>query len=212
MSLVLEQLPRGAGYRVSRDAFLLARFAMPSRPTPCVCDLGAGVGPIGLEILAAGGARRALFIELDPTAAALAEANAETNGLGGRAEVLVGDVQTVAARRRGEASLVVCNPPYYAPGAGRPPAQSGRARARVGDLTHFVGAARLVAGRRAKIAFVYPAGALTLLFDALRAVGLEPKRAAFVHGKSDAPARVVLVEAQAGKRGGLVVEPAIIDA
>jgi len=211
VALLLEQPTRGVGYRVSRDAFLLARFAHPAHPVACVCDLGAGVGPIGLSLLAEGGARRALLVELDPAAAALAETNAAANGFADRTTVLVGDAVALGRGHRGEASLVVCNPPYYAPGAGRTPTSAARARARVGELPHFVRAARLFAGRRAKVAFVYPAAALTMLLDALRAVGLEPKRAAFVHGKLGQPARVVLVEAQAGKPGGLTVEPAIVD-
>lgn len=210
-SLILDQPPRGAGYRVNADAFLLARFARPRHQVECVCDLGAGVGAIGLSLVLEGAARRALLVEVDKAAATLATTNAAKNGIERRIDVVIGDAFRVASARRGEASLVVCNPPYVAPGRGRTPAIEARARARMGSLDTFVQAARIVAGRRAKVCFVYPAQESVTLMALLRGAGLEPKRVAWVHPNPTAPARVVLVEAQAGKPGGLLVEPCILD-
>lgn len=211
LSLVLHQPSRGAGYRVNADAFHLARFARPARQLECVCDLGAGVGAVALALLHDGSARRALLVEIDREAATFAEQNASKNGFAARVEVVVGDVSTVALARRGEASLVVCNPPYVAPGRGRMPPGEARARARVGSLETFAHAAQRVAGPRAPVCFVYPAAETVMLLVMLRALGLEPKRLAYVHPKSGTQARVVMVEAKAGKSGGLVVEPAIFD-
>ncbi|MGH7328487.1 MAG: tRNA1(Val) (adenine(37)-N6)-methyltransferase, partial [Polyangiaceae bacterium] len=59
---------------------------------------------------------------------------------------------------------------------------------------------------------VYPAPSLTTLLSTLRASGLEPKRVRLVHAKSISPARIALVEAQAGKVGGLVIEPPLVEA
>lgn len=211
-SLVLDQPARGVGYRVNIDAFLLARFAQPKHAVKCVFDLGAGVGAVGLSMLRDNGAHRAVLIELDRQAAALATSNAHKNGLSHRVEVIHGDVASVAIERRGEAALIVCNPPYITPGRGRAPSGEARARARMGSLDAFLHAARLMVGRRAKACFVYPAQETTTLLFALRKAGLEPKRLAYVHPKPQMPARVVLVEAQAGKPGGLRVEPPSWDA
>jgi tRNA1(Val) A37 N6-methylase TrmN6 len=41
--------------------------------------------------------------------------------------------------------------------------------------------------------------------------GLHGKRMRFVHGTPEAPARVALVEAVAGRAGGLVVMPPLIE-
>jgi tRNA1Val (adenine37-N6)-methyltransferase len=120
-----------------------------------------------------------------------------------------GDVCDVARARRGEAALVVCNPPYIAPGRGRVPA--AEARARSGELRVFVEAARQLAGRRSRVCFVYPAGELGALLDTLATEGLHPKRMRFVHGTPGAPARVVLVEARAGRAGGLHVMPPLVE-
>jgi tRNA1Val (adenine37-N6)-methyltransferase len=99
----------------------------------------------------------------------------------------------------------VCNPPYVAPGRGRPPANAARARARSGERAAVVEAARILAGKRARVCFVYPAHELSTLTQALRRTGLEPKRMRAVHATKRSAARIVLVEAQPGKRGGLVV-------
>ena len=89
-----------------------------------------------------------------------------------------------------------------------PPAQ---ARARGGNLSTFIEAARQLTGRRARACFVYPAQELGVLLAGLAAEGLHAKRMRFVHGTPGAPARVVLVEARAGRPGGLCVMPPLVE-
>jgi tRNA1Val (adenine37-N6)-methyltransferase len=224
-SVVLFQPLRGAGYRTNVDALLLAGFAatpvplpgspglarrdVPARPAATAFDLGAGVGAVGLALLRFGAARRVVFVEIDEAPAAMARRNLDANGWTDRGEVVRGDVRDVARARRGEASLVVCNPPYVAPGRGRvAPAQS---RARIGDLGVFVHAARQVAGRRARVCFVYPAYELATLLARLATEGLHAKRVRLVHATAKSPARIALVEAQASRPGGLVVLPPLVE-
>jgi tRNA1Val (adenine37-N6)-methyltransferase len=223
-SLVLFQPLRGAGYRTNVDALLLAWFAAspppasppphavaPSMPRPALTayDLGAGVGAVGLALLRFGAARRVVFVEIDEQPAAMARRNLDVNGWADRGEVVRGDVREIARSRQGEANLVVCNPPYTAPGRGR--VSPAEARARCGDLGAFVHAARQVAGKRARVCFVYQAQELGALLKTLTEEGLHAKRMRFVHGTPDAPARVVLVEAQAGRPGGLFVMPPLVE-
>jgi tRNA1Val (adenine37-N6)-methyltransferase len=206
----IDQPARGAGYRVNVDALLLADFARGRSRARVAFDLGAGVGGVSLALLHADAVRRAVLVEIDAAAAKLAQRNVDANGWSDRAEVFTADVRDAARDRRGEADLVVCNPPYTEPGRGRAPAPS-RALARSGSLAVFVDAARAVAGRRARVCFVYPAPETLTLFESLRAAGLEPKRARYVHATATAPARIVLVEARAAKRGGLVMEPPLVE-
>ena len=155
-SVVLFQPPRGAGYRTNVDALLLAGFADGAQGRRRVAfDLGAGVGAVGLALLRLGAARRVVFVEIDERPAAMSRRNLDANGWTERGEVVRGDVRDVARSRRGEASLVVCNPPYVVPGRGRVPA--AQARARSGELGTFVEAARQLAGSKARVCFVYPA-------------------------------------------------------
>lgn len=223
-SVVLFQPPRGGGYRTNVDALLLAGFAASPFPSPgplardlevprrkarTAFDLGAGVGAVGLALLRFGAARRVVFVEIDEAPAAMARRNLDANGWTDQGEVVRADIGDVARARRGEAALVVCNPPYTSPGRGRvSPAQT---RARVGDLGAFVRAARQLAGRRARVCFVYPAFELGTLLARLAAEGLHAKRMRFVHATAKVPARVALVEAQPGRPGGLVILPPLIE-
>jgi tRNA1Val (adenine37-N6)-methyltransferase len=207
--LLLFQPARGMGYRTNVDALLLADFAATHRAATVAFDLGAGSGAVGLSLLHMGAARHVVFVEIDELPSAMARRNLDANGWSDSGEVVRGDVRDIARLRRGEAQLVVCNPPYMAPGHGRVPA--AEMTARCGDLGAFVRAARQVAGRRARVCFVYRAQEAAALLATLAAEGLHGKRMRFVHGTSQTPARIVLVEAQASRPGGLFVLPPLIE-
>jgi tRNA1Val (adenine37-N6)-methyltransferase len=117
----------------------------------------------------------------------------------------------IAASHRGCADIVLCNPPYFEAGTGRPAKDPQKARARSGHLAEFVRATRALLGRRGKGCFVYPARDLLRLMAELRTVGLEPKRLRFVHPTAEDGARVALVEARAAKPGGLDVEKPLVE-
>jgi tRNA1Val (adenine37-N6)-methyltransferase len=220
-AVAITQPARRGGYRVNVDALLLAAFAAgrigarrsSARAARHAVDLGAGVGAVGLSLLHFGGAQRITMVEVDPVLADLARTNARDNGWADRIEVVTGDVAVAAvaiAKPGASADLVVCNPPYVTPGRGRVPAERVR-RAKYGELDAFTDAARRIAGRRARVCFVYPAPDAMRLTEALRARGLEPKRICAVHGRAADPARLVLVEAVAGKPGGLQLEPPFVE-
>ena len=206
--VALRQPARARGYRVNVDAVLLAAFAKRGRRARAAWDLGAGVGAVGLGLLHLGAAEHVTFVEIDPALGALAQGNLEANGWSDRGRVVVADVARAGAA--GSADLVVCNPPYVAPGRGRAPSPA-RARARAGPLDAFLDAARRLAGRRARVCFVYPANESTTLLESLRRRGLEPKRLRAVHGRPSDQARVVLVECAAGRPGGLAIEPPLVE-
>jgi len=217
--VTLFQPRRGTGYRTNVDALLLARFAAPALPATAgrpslgtvavAYDLGSGVGAVGLSLLRFGAARRVVFVEIDGQSAAMARRNLTANEWATRGEVVSGDVRDVARTRPGDAGLVVCNPPYVAPGRGR--AAPSEARARIGELGTFVEAARQLAGRRARVCFIYPAAELGTLLGTLESHGLHAKRLRFVHATVAVPARVALVDARAGRPGGLTVLPALVE-
>ncbi len=207
--VVLYQPPRGQGYRTNVDALLLASFAAGSRPAAVAFDLGAGVGAVALSLLQLEAARRVVLVEVDRSAAAVAQQNLQANGWGERGEVVHADVRQVARSMRGEADLVVCNPPYVAPGRGR--VSASQVRARMGEVSVFVEAARQVAGKKARVCFVYPAQELGAMLGTMEREGLHAKRMRLVHATAEAPARVVLLEARAGRAGGLIVAPPFVE-
>src|SRR5438067_10704245 len=93
--LTLDELIRGrirvwqprVGYRVNVDSLLLAHF-VGAPPFGRLCDLGAGVGAIGLALAALDPAARVTLAELQPAIAALARRNARENGLDNRVDVV----------------------------------------------------------------------------------------------------------------------------
>ncbi|HXX68041.1 MAG TPA: methyltransferase [Polyangiaceae bacterium] len=224
-SMVLFQPRRGTGYRTNVDSLLLAWFAAGSAvpcpgsppstarrtrpPARVAFDLGSGVGSVGMALLHLDAAQRVVFVEIDEVAASTAYRNLQANRWADRGQVVRGDVLEVARLHLGEADLVVCNPPYGSPGQGQ--ARSSQPGARVGDLGRFVAGARQAAGHRARACFVYPAAELGALLARLGAEGLHCKRARFVHATPGAPARIVLVEARAGRPGGLQVMPPLVE-
>lgn len=219
-SVAIVQPARGAGYRINADAILLAAFAagvggfapqIARPPARVAFDLGAGVGAVAMSLLHMGACERAVLVEADASLCRMAQRNLEKNGWADRAEVLASCVRDAARDRRGEAQLVVCNPPYVAPGRGRLPALAAKARARSGDLTLFVEAAREVCGRRGRVCFIYPSQELSTLTATLRRSGLEPKRMRAVHATKRSAARAVMVEAQPAKSGGLLVMAPFIE-
>jgi tRNA1Val (adenine37-N6)-methyltransferase len=194
------------GYRVNADALLLAAFARSFRDVDTTYDLGAGSGAVALALLASDATRRAVLVERDRTQAALAARNVEDNGFAQRATVVIGSVTDEGLLPRGEANLVVCNPPYTDPSRGRV-ASGPRGPARSGDLAGFARAARAVLGARGRACLCYPASELFRALATLDAVGLHPKTLRMVHATPRAPARILLVAAQPGRPGGLEVRP-----
>ena len=86
-------------FKPSTDTFLLGGFAAP-RPRDRVCDLGAGIGLLGLLLLGRQPSIRVTDIDIDPAACALAEESFAQNGLTGHT-VLRADLRRRGRRARG---------------------------------------------------------------------------------------------------------------
>jgi tRNA1Val (adenine37-N6)-methyltransferase len=201
--LLLEQ--PASGYRFNQDSVHLAHFASVKRCT-VACDLGAGVGVIGLLLLRMSTVRHMTGVELNPALAELAASNAIRNNLHAQYSSVTADVSTLPD---GDAALVVMNPPYFV--GGTLPAGNARSVARHGELEPFVHAARRQLGRRGVLCFVYPADLLLHAFAVLAGAQLVPKRLQFVHGAAGRPARVALIQAQVARPGGLTVLPPLVE-
>lgn len=82
-----------------------------------VLDLFAGTGSLGLEALSRG-ARRVLFVEADPRAAAALRENVQHLGAAERVEVIRGDALRIPAPCAGPFDLVFVDPPFPLLGRG----------------------------------------------------------------------------------------------
>ncbi|HET9932530.1 MAG TPA: methyltransferase [Polyangiaceae bacterium] len=201
-----------AGYRVNIDSLILAEFARVGRSAGVAIDLGAGVGLVSLLLEHYRAARELVLVEREPAIAAIARENLAN----ARAKVTVHEVD-VSAPSLPEllgtrADLVVSNPPFFNRTEHRAPRDEQRERARLGEVLPFLLAtAELLAGPKARAAFVYPARSLTEFFDAARRARLVPKRLRFVHAFADRPARLALVELRRARPGGLVVQAPLVE-
>jgi tRNA1(Val) A37 N6-methylase TrmN6 len=208
-----------AGHRIGADAVLLAAAA--GAPAGRVVDVGAGVGAVGLALLTRWPEARCDLVEIDAAQAALAEGNAELNGVLDRVRVIVADVADGAARREaglvnGEADLVLTNPPFLEAGKARVSPDAARARAHV--LAAGEGGDPLAAWIVACLALLAPggrfqmihradalAGVLAAIGERLGGVGVRP-----VHPRADSAAIRVLVGGIKGSRAPLSLLPGLV--
>ena len=204
-TLRLYQPRPGEGYRFNVDAVHLAIFASAHKVQTAL-DLGSGVGAVGLSLLHLESAKHVTLVDHEPRYLELAARSIAEATWAARATCIHAEVGALALPQHFD--LVLSNPPYTEPGAGR---VSKAGSARQGALLPFVKAARAHMGPRARFACVYPARELERLLSCLGDCGLVAKRMQFVHAKPSAEARVVMIEATATKPGGLVVMPALVE-
>ena len=109
----VQLLQPARGYRVAIDAVLLAA-AVDAAPGQRILDLGAGVGAVGLCLAARLAGCGVVGIELQEALAALAERNANLNGMADRVRTVVHDLANPLPADLGRFDHVVTNPPYLA--------------------------------------------------------------------------------------------------
>lgn len=186
-----------AGYRVSLDAILLARF-VGVRGRERVVDLGAGNGVVALLLARLHRGVRVVGLEIQEEMAARAQRSIRLNRLEKRVAVVRGDVRAVGALLSPESfDLAVCNPPYRRASSGRisPDPERRVARHEVqGDLGDFIRSGYFLLRRGGKMALIYPAPRTADLLEAMRQEAIEPKRLRLVHSFRESPASLILVE------------------
>lgn len=200
------------GYRFSIDAVLLSQF-VTSRAGDILVDLGTGCGIIPLMLLLTGSIQYAVGLELQLQLADQAARNVILNGFGGRMGVVLGDIRQPPLSTQ-FADVVVCNPPYRKRQGGRinPDPQRAIARHEIrASLEDILTAAGRVLKPRGRLAMIYPAFRLADVLWSMRKFHLEPKRIRVVYPGLSAEAKLVLIEACLGGRGGLKILPPIID-
>ena len=74
------------------------------------------------------------------------------------------------------------------------------------SLPDFIGAAASLLKAKGRLCMIYHPSRLSELIDVSRRRDLEPKKLRFVHSTISSEAKMVLMEAVKGGRGGLVVD------
>lgn len=144
------------GHRVGHDAILLAA-ATGGRPGEQAVEFGAGVGAAGLALAQRVTGLAVALVELDPELCALAEENAQANGLAGRVRVVCADVERLPAQA---ADRVLMNPPFNDPARHHVSPDPKRRRA------HIAGPALLPAWIASAARTLRGGGVLTLIWRA----------------------------------------------
>ena len=207
----LKQLTRG--HRAGTDAVLLAAAATP-RPGDTVADVGAATGAVGLMIAARVPDVRLVFLERAPELVALCRENVALNGLADRAGVIEADVLAPGLPDipRGEADLVVTNPPFLDAVRSRRSPDAGRAAAHElaeGALPLWLAACARVLRPKGRLVLIHRADRLDEVLRALpRGFGGLALR--FVHPRADGAATRVLVSGRKGSRAPLSVAPPLV--
>jgi tRNA1Val (adenine37-N6)-methyltransferase len=207
------QSPPKAGHRLTTDSVLLAEFVQPIDKGCRVADLGTGTGAIPLLIIAKAPGAHVTGIEIDRDLAAIARENVSINGLEDKIEIIEGDLREAAKQYpEGAFGVVVGNPPYVRKGAGRVSPVRSRAIARSEELCtlpELIRASCHLAGKKGRIAFVYPVSRLAGMLKELEKAGFKAIKLRFIHSGKKKEAGLFLIEA--GRAGDMkVVEPVFL--
>lgn len=199
-----ELWPRGPRYKndgrafpLTADSVLLADFA-GSRDCARVLDIGCGSGIIGLLIAYGNTAAHVTGVEISTEAAALARENISENALEGRFDIITGDITNTPLQEHAF-DLIVCNPPYFEKGRGKPAGIfREESTARLGDIIKT--ASRLLSEGGAFCMVLRP----ERLEEARRLAtesGFALARLRFVRHNSISNPSMALIEARFGENG-----------
>ena len=199
-------------FKPSTDTFLLGGFAQV-RKGERVCDLGAGIGLLGLLLLAREATLRVTNVDVSERACAMARQTAAVNGLEERVTVLCADL-----RRReqlppgGSFDVCVANPPYFPPHTGRVAEGSrGVQRAELQcTMDELCAAAAYLLRSGGRLYLIHRAERTAELTDILRRHRLEPKELRFVQKDSRTPPRLVLLGCRRDGGTGLTVRTPLL--
>lgn len=124
-----------SGFRSGTDAVMLAA-AVPARPGELALELGAGTGAAGLCLLARVPGVALAGIEIDAGHAALAQANATSNGMDAR--FIAADIFDLPPGLKRDYDQVFCNPPFHEGGQQSPDPARARALTDEGTLAAWL--------------------------------------------------------------------------
>lgn len=197
------------------DALVLANFASPKRGER-VLELGTGCGAIALRLCATGRPASVHGVDIAPAAIALAQMSAKAFAVAGGEPAPtfgVGDWESPVTLGKGNRyTLVVCNPPYFAPGSGAvsaTPADRLSRHENPGTLPAVCAAAAAQLQYGGRFCLCHRPERLAAVLAALTAAGLEPKKLQGVQHRPASAPWLMLVEARLGGRPGLTWLPSL---
>ena len=214
-SVKREPLGNGFYVNVSRhhtfgtDAILLANFAA-AKKSDKLLDIGTGCGIIPLLMLRDGNLKSAVGVDISAESCILAEQTKEELNLT-KFTVINSDINDLKGKTDfGCYTLVTCNPPYKAPGAGLKNPDSVEAVARhevactLKDIISVSGRLLQTSGR---LCMCPRPERLAEMMALMREYKLEPKKLRLVCQRKGEEPWLVLVEAKKCANTGLRISP-----
>ena len=206
-------LQKRDGFRFGMDAVLLADFVQADGRAH-VADFGTGTGILPLLLHGRGKGIAFDALELQQDMADMAWRTVALNGLEECIRVHHLPVERATeVIEPGSLDVIVCNPPYGAPGTTqRNPSEAlrlARHQPSEGLTAWFRMGYRLLRGK-GRFAMVYPAPRMLEAMNALQSAHLTPKRFRLVYPRADRPANLVLIEGMKDAKPLLQPEPPLI--
>lgn len=191
------------------DAVLLAHFAGARRNDRLV-DLGTGCGIIPMLMLRDGKLKSAVGVEISGEACGLAERTSREQNIS-NFEIIHGDLKKLKGRVDfGCHTLVTCNPPYKAPGAGLQNADETVRAARhetTCTLEDIICVSAKLLQTAGRFCICHRCERLAELMELMRRYKLEPKRMRLVCQRAGLEPWLVLVEGKKCAKTGMRIEP-----
>ena len=193
------------------DAVLLASFSNPGKNDTLV-DLGTGCGIIPFLMLRDGKLKEAAGVDITPAAVELSQKTAECEGFYNYTGI-VSDICDLKGKISfGDKTLVTCNPPYKAAGAGLKSKNGARLTARqetactLEDIVSVSSRLLKTGGRLCMCQRPERLGELICLMSKYKT---EPKRLRLVSKSVGQAPWLCLLEGRRDGKRGLTVEPAL---
>ena len=211
--------PLGNGFYVNvshhhafgTDAILLASFAA-AKKSDKLLDIGTGCGIIPLIMLRNGDLKFAVGVDISEEACCLAEQTRQELDLT-KFTVINSDINDLKGKTDfGGYTLVTCNPPYKAPGAGikNPDSVEAVARHEVAcTLEDIISVSSKLLQTSGRLCMCHRPERLAEMMSLLRAYRLEPKKFRLVCQRKGEEPWLVLVEAKKCANTGLRISPTL---
>ena len=211
-NLLLTQDLRGFSYGV--DAVILADFVSKNiSGFSKIADLGTGNGIIPMILAHKNTNAEITGIELQESAASLAEYNIKANNLDNRIHIINKDVKNLPDDLNRTFNAVSCNPPYFKRGGGILNESDEKTVARhetTARLDDFFCAAERLLIAKGDFFLIHRPERLVDIFVCARKFSLEPKVIKFIKPYADKPANLVLVKMKKGGGEELIFLPDLI--
>jgi tRNA1Val (adenine37-N6)-methyltransferase len=198
------------GYRYSIEPFLIADFAKLYSEYRLL-DIGTGCGIIPLLITTQIELKEIVGIEIQKSLYDFAVNNISNNDLSKKVRLIHGDfIKTTIDDDNQPFDIIVSNPPYRKLNTGRinPKHEKAIARHELSiTLETLIKKAGKLLKHQGTFCMAYPPTRLNEVQEKLHSHKLFPSRIRFIHGSSNAEARIFLIEAVKEHQVDCIIEP-----